>query len=386
MNNEFISNLLFSNVEDNEEKENYLNAIDYVYNQSLKGEEINKDEIDKILGLAELDTVARLEKVAKLINVGLNLRDEDLMIEKSIQPQDIINLAKGLSESERKHIIFCSNNENRVYMLENDDIFIENYLKFDEVCTDSGDAIANKNTLLIMLLTRLIECIYDSSDNDNDTINNAYKKYVGNKVPSTITVILYTLLSNYTIKYHIRTIEELKNDVLGNIDSFNISVVFPRIHVCDYNSIVEIINNLCSHYNTNDIITKSNIDEEIKKSIKEMINDDIKLREHRLEDIYISYLNKESSMADLIINIVIEIIVEDIMENSSESNFGSNKYRKDMIIYTTNHYYDYSENSSIILVIYGRIMDFLVNNRNPYTYELFKEALITLLKEKFIRQ
>lgn len=385
MNNEFITNLLFSNVEDSEEKENYLKAIDYVDNQSIKGEEIEKEEIDKILGLSELGTIARLEKVARLITVGLNIRDEDLMIEKAIQTKDI-DLTKELNESERYHIVFCCKDENRISMLENDDIFIKNYLKFDEVCADSSDAKANKNTLLFMLLTQLIQCIYDSSDNDNDTINNAYKKYIGNDVPSTITVIFFTLLSNYAIKYHISTIKELKNDALGNIYHFNISIVYPRISVCDYESIVEIIDNFCHHYNTNDIITKSNIDKEIKKSIKEMIAYDIKLGEHGLEDIYTKYLNKESSIADLIINIVIEIIVEDIMENSSESNFGSNKYRKDMIIYTTNHYYDYSENSSLILVIYGRIMDFLVNNRNPYTYELFKEALITLLKEKFIRQ
>lgn len=385
MSNKFISNLLFSNVEDSEEKENYLKAIDYVYNQSIKGEEIEKEEIDKILGLSELDVVARLEKVARLITVGLNLRDEDLMVEKTIQTKDI-DLTKELNESERYHIMFCCKDENRVSMLKNDDIFIKNYLKFDEVCADSTDAIVNKNAMIFMMLRQLIECIYDSSDNDNDTIKNAYKKYIGNDVPSTITVILFTLLSNYANKYHISTIKELKNDALGNIYHFNISIVYPRISVCDYESIVEIINNLCYHYNTNDNITKSNIDKEIKKTIKEIIGYDIKLGEHRLEDIYISYLNEEYSMTDLIINIVIEIIVEDIMENSSESNFGSNKYRKDMINYTTNRYYDYSENSNIILVIYCTIMDFLVNNRNPYTYELFKEALLTLLKEKFIRQ
>lgn len=385
MSNEFISNLLFSNVVDIEEKEKIIKAIDYIHNQSTKGEEIDNEELDKILGLSELDTVARIEKFTRLISIGLNIRDEDLMIEKTIQTKDI-DLTKELNESERYHIVFCCKDENRVSMLKNDDIFIKNYLKFDEVCTDSSDAIANKNTMIFMMLRQLIECIYDSSDNDNDTINNAYKKYVGNGVPSTITVILFTLLSNYAIKYHISTIKELKNDALGNIYHFNISIVYPRITVCDYESIVEIIDNFCYHYNTNDIITKSNIDKEIKKSIKEMITNDIKLGEHGLEDIYIKYLNKESSMADLLINNVIEIIVEDIMENSSESNFGSNQYRKDMINYTTNRYYDYSENSNIILVIYCTIMDFLVNNRNPYTYELFKEALLTLLKEKFIRQ
>lgn len=383
MNNEFITKLLFSNVEDNAEKENFLKAIAYLHKQSAKGEEIDNDEIDKILGISSLSAVEKLGKISDLITVALNIRDEYSMVKETLKTEHV-KIPEELSEAEENHIMFCSNKQNRNHMLENDNIFIENYLKFDQVCTDSMLADANKNTLILLMLRSLIHCIYENSTNDNESIIYAYDNYIHNRSRSKVTSVLYSLLLIYMDTYHIKSISDLKNDVLGDLVNFEISMIFPRLKKCNFESIVEIINNLCYHYNTNDNITKSNIDKEIKKSIKEMIGYDIKLGEHRLEDIYISY--EEYSMADLIINNVIEIIVEDIMENSSESNFGSNKYRKDMINYTTNRYYDYSENSNIILVIYCTIMDFLVNNRNPYTYELFKEALLTLLKEKFIRQ
>ena len=62
MNNEFISNLLFSNVEDNEEKENYIKAIAYVNKQSAKGEEIDNDKIDKILGISSRYSAANRDR------------------------------------------------------------------------------------------------------------------------------------------------------------------------------------------------------------------------------------------------------------------------------------------------------------------------------------
>lgn len=385
MNNEFITKILFSNVEDNEEKENFLKELDYVHNQSVKGEEIDNKEIDKILGLTGLNAVEKLGKISELITVALNIRDEYSLIKETLKTEHI-KIPEERSEAEENHIMFCCKEENREHMLENDDLFVETYLKFDQVSGDNISVTANKKSLILLMLSSLIHCIYENSTNDNESIIYAYDNYINNRSRSKVTSVLYSLLLIYMDTYHIKSISDLKNDVLGDLVNFEISMIFPRLKKCNFESIVEIINNLCYHYNTNDNITKSNIDKEIKKTIKEMIGYDIKLGEHRLEDIYISCLNEESSMADLIINIVIEIIVEDIMENSSESNFGSNKYRKDMINYTTNRYYDYSENSNIILVIYCTIMDFLVNNRNPYTYELFKEALLTLLKEKFIRQ
>lgn len=382
-NTEFISNLLFSNVEESEEKDNFIKAIQYVHEQSMHGKDIDRDEIDKILGLDGLDPVTRLGKVTKLITVGLNIRDEDAMIEKAMKSSHI-NIPEGMSEEEAMHIAFCCDSDNRSKMMNDDELFIENYLKFDDVSRDCSEASANKNTMILMMLTELIGYIYDTSVNENETINHAYKAYIEDKVPSAVTLILYTLLTNYMIEYHIRTVKELKKDVLGEINHFDITKVYPRIEKCNFNSIVEIINNFCYFHDTDDIITESNIDAAIKESVKEMIEDDIKRGEHRLEDIYVSYLGKENITADNLINIVIENIVEDIMENSSKSNFGSNDYHKDIINYTTNRYYDYSENSNVILVIYTTIMDFLVNNRNPYTYELFKEALVTLLKGKFV--
>lgn len=382
-NTEFISNLLFSNVEESKEKDDFIKAIQYVHDQSVNGKEIDRDEIDKILGLDGLDPVTRLGKVSKLITVGLNLRDEDSMIKEAMESSHV-NIPEGMSEEEAMHIAFCCDSDNRAKMMNDDELFIENYLKFDKVSGDCSEASANKNTMILMMLTELISYIYNIATDENDTIHSAYKKYIGDKVPSAITLILFTLLANYTIEYHIRTVKELKKDVLGDINHFNINKVYPRIEKCNFNFIVEIINNFCHFHDTDDNVTESNIDAAIKESVREMIEDDIRRGEHRLEDIYMYYLSKEPITADTLINVVIEIIVEDIMENSSKSNFGSNSYHKDIINYTTNRYYDYSENSNVILVIYTTIMDFLVNNRNPYTYELFKEALVTLLKGKFV--
>lgn len=380
MNNEFISNLLFSNVEDSGEKENFLKAIAYVDKQSAKGEEIDNDEIDKILGISNLSAVEKLGKISDLITVALNIGDEYSMIKETLETENV-KIPEGISD----HIMFCCKEQNRKRMLENDDLFVESYLKFDQVSKDNISAEANKKTLVLLLFSSLIGCIYETSKNDNEAITNVYSNYMHNRSRSDITCMLYLLLLNYTNRYNIKSVTDLKNDVLGDLVNFEISMIFPRLKKCNFESIEEMIDNFCHSRDTEDE-NDSNIDEKIKQRTKEIMDDDIMQGNHRLEDIYVSYLDNYKYTANLFINIVINIIVEDVMENSSKSNFGSNEYRKDIINYVTNRYYDYSENSNIILVIYCTIMDFLVNNRNPYTYELFKEALLMLLKEKFIRQ
>lgn len=380
MNNEFISNLLFSNVEDSGEKENFLKAIAYLHKQSAKGEEIDNDEIDKILGISNLSAVEKLGKISDLITVALNIGDEYSMIKETLETENV-KIPEGISD----HIMFCCKEQNRKRMLENDDLFVESYLKFDQVSKDNISAEANKKTLVLLLFSSLIGCIYETSKNDNEAITNVYSNYMHNRSRSDITCMLYLLLLNYTNRYNIKSVTDLKNDVLGDLVNFEISMIFPRLKKCNFESIEEMIDNFCHSRDTEDE-NDSNIDENIKQRTKEIMDDDIMQGNHRLEDIYVSYLDNYKYTANLFINIVINIIVEDVMENSSKSNFGSNEYRKDIINYTTNRYYDYSENSNIIFVIYCTIMDFLVNNRNPYTYELFKEALLMLLKEKFIRQ
>ena len=387
MNNEFITKILFSNVEDSEEKENYIKAIAYVDKQSAKGEEIDNKEIYKILGLTDLNAVERLGKISELITVALNIRDEYSLIKEAMKTEHV-KIPEDLSEAEENHIMFCCKEQNRERMLENDDLFIENYLKFDQVSGNSISATANKKSLILLTLSNLIRCIYDNAKNDNESINSAYSNYMYNRSRSEITCILYILLLNYTNRYNIKSVTDLKNDVIGDLVNFEISMIFPRLEKCNFESIEEMIDNFCHSRDKTEAgndITECNIDEKIKQSTKEMMDDDIMQGEHRLEDIYVSYLDNDEFTADILINIVINIVVEDIMENSSKSNFGSVIYRKDIINYTTNRYYDYSGRSNMILIIYTTIMDFLVNNRNPYTYNIFKESLITLLKKKFIK-
>ena len=379
MNNEFISNLLFSNVEDSGEKENFLKAIAYLHKQSAKGEEIDNDEIDKILGISNLSAVEKLGKISDLITVALNIGDEYSMIKETLETENV-KIPEGISD----HIMFCCKEQNRKRMLENDDLFVESYLKFDQVSKDNISAEANKKTLVLLLFSSLIGCIYETSKNDNEAITNVYSNYMHNRSRSDITCMLYLLLLNYTNRYNIKSVTDLKNDVLGDLVNFEISMIFPRLKKCNFESIEEMIDNFCHSRDTEDE-NDSNIDENIKQRTKEIMDDDIMQGNHRLEDIYVSYLDNYKYTADLFINIVINIIVEDVMENSSKSNFGSNEYRKDIINYVTNRYYDYSERSNMIIIIYTTIMDFLVNNRNPYTYDIFKESLITLLKKKFIK-
>ena len=382
MNNEFISNLLFSNVEDSGEKENFLKAIAYLHKQSAKGEEIDNDENDKILGISSLSAVEKLGKISDLITVALNIRDEYSMIKETLETENV-KIPEGISD----HIMFCCKEQNRERMLENDDLFIENYLKFDQVSGDSISATANKKTLILLMLPNLIRSIYDNAKNDNESINSAYSNYMHNRSRSDITCMLYLLLLNYTNRYNIKSVTDLKNDVLGDLVNFEISMIFPRLKKCNFESIEEMIDNFCHSRDTkeeNDIITKGNNKEKIKQSIKDMIEDDIMHGEHRLEDIHRSYLDKDIPTADIFISYVIDIIVEDVMDNSSKANFGSVIYRKDMIIYITNRYYYYSERSKMILFIYTTIMDFLVYNRTPYTYKIFKESLMSLIKKKFI--
>ena len=385
MNNEFISKLLFSNVEDNEEKENFLKAIAYVDNQSTKGEEIDNDEIDKILGISSLSALEKLGKISELIDVALNIRDEYSMVKEAMEAEHI-KIPEGINESEKTHIMFCSNKENRKHMLENDDLFVESYLKFDQVSKDNISLKANKKTLIVLVFTSLISCIYETSKNDNDTINSVYSNYMHNRSRSVIPCILYILLLNYINTYNIKTVTDLKNDALGDINNFEISMIFPRLKVCNFESIMEMIDNFCHSRDTeedNDIITKGNNKEKIKKNVRDMMEDDIMKGEQRLENIYVSYLDDDTT-SEIFISYVIDIIVEDVMKNSSKANFGSVIYRKDMITYATKRYYSYSERSTMILIIYTTIMDFLVYNRTPYTYEIFKESLTTLLKKKFI--
>ena len=379
MNNEFISNLLFSNVEDSGEKENFLKAIAYVDKQSAKGEEIDNDEIDKILGISNLSAVEKLGKISDLITVALNIGDEYSMIKETLETENV-KIPEGISD----HIMFCCKEQNRKRMLENDDLFVESYLKFDQVSKDNISAEANKKTLVLLLFSSLIGCIYETSKNDNEAITNVYSNYMHNRSRSDITCMLYLLLLNYTNRYNIKSVTDLKNDVLGDLVNFEISMIFPRLKKCNFESIEEMIDNFCHSRDTEDE-NDSNIDENIKQRTKEIMDDDIMQGNHRLEDIYESYLDKDIPTANIFISYVIDIIVEDVMDNSSKANFGSVIYRKDMIIYITNRYYDYSERSNMILIIYTTIMDFLVNNRNPYTYDIFKESLITLLKKKFIK-
>ena len=379
MNNEFISNLLFSNVEDSGEKENFLKAIAYVDKQSAKGEEIDNDEIDKILGISNLNAVEKLGKISELITMALNIRDEYSMVKETLKAEHV-KIPEGISD----HIMFCCKEQNRKRMLENDDLFVESYLKFDQVSKDNISAEANKKTLVLLLFSSLIGCIYETSKNDNEAITNVYSNYMHNRSRSDITCMLYLLLLNYTNRYNIKSVTDLKNDVLGDLVNFEISMIFPRLKKCNFESIEEMIDNFCHSRDTEDE-NDSNIDENIKQRTKEIMDDDIMQGNHRLEDIYESYLDKDIPTANIFISYVIDIIVEDVMDNSSKANFGSVIYRKDMIIYITNRYYDYSERSNMILIIYTTIMDFLVNNRNPYTYDIFKESLITLLKKKFIK-
>ena len=379
MNNEFISNLLFSNVEDSGEKENFLKAIAYVDKQSAKGEEIDNDEIDKILGISNLNAVEKLGKISELITMALNIRDEYSMVKETLKAEHV-KIPEGISD----HIMFCCKEQNRKRMLENDDLFVESYLKFDQVSKDNISAEANKKTLVLLLFSSLIGCIYETSKNDNEAITNVYSNYMHNRSRSDITCMLYLLLLNYTNRYNIKSVTDLKNDVLGDLVNFEISMIFPRLKKCNFESIEEMIDNFCHSRDTEDE-NDSNIDENIKQRTKEIMDDDIMQGNHRLEDIYESYLDKDIPTANIFISYVIDIIVEDVMDNSSKANFGSVIYRKYMIIYITNRYYDYSERSNMILIIYTTIMDFLVNNRNPYTYDIFKESLITLLKKKFIK-
>lgn len=379
MNNEFISKLLFSNVEDSGEKENFLKAIAYLHKQSAKGEEIDNDEIDKILGISNLSAVEKLGKISDLITVALNIRDEYSMVKETLEAKHV-KIPEGISD----HIMFCCKEQNRKRMLENDDLFVESYLKFDQVSKDNISAEANKKTLVLLLFSSLIGCIYETSKNDNEAITNVYSNYMHNRSRSDITCILYLLLLNYTNRYNIKSVTDLKNDVLGDLVNFEISMIFPRLKKCNFESIEEMIDNFCHSRDTEDE-NDSNIDENIKQRTKEIMDDDIMQGNHRLEDIYESYLDKDIPTANIFISYVIDIIVEDVMDNSSKANFGSVIYRKYMIIYITNRYYDYSERSNMILIIYTTIMDFLVNNRNPYTYDIFKESLITLLKKKFIK-
>ena len=379
MNNEFITKLLFSNVEDNEEKENFLKAIAYLHKQSAKGEEIDNDEIDKILGISNLSAVEKLGKISDLITVALNIGDEYSMIKETLETENV-KIPEGISD----HIMFCCKEQNRKRMLENDDLFVESYLKFDQVSKDNISAEANKKTLVLLLFSSLIGCIYETSKNDNEAITNVYSNYMHNRSRSDITCMLYLLLLNYTNRYNIKSVTDLKNDVLGDLVNFEISMIFPRLKKCNFESIEEMIDNFCHSRDTEDE-NDSNIDENIKQRTKEIMDDDIMQGNHRLEDIYESYLDKDIPTANIFISYVIDIIVEDVMDNSSKANFGSVIYRKYMIIYITNRYYDYSERSNMILIIYTTIMDFLVNNRNPYTYDIFKESLITLLKKKFIK-
>ena len=383
MNNEFITKILFSNVEDSEEKENYLKAIAYVDKQSAKGEEIDNKEIYKILGLTGLNAVEKLEKISKLFTVSLNIKDEYSLIKEAMKTEHV-KIPEDLSEAEENHIMFCCKEQNRERMLENDDLFIENYLKFDQVSGNSISAAANKKSLILLTLSNLIRCIYDNAKNDNESIDSAYSNYMYNRSRSEITCELYLLLVNYTNRYNIKSVTDLKNDVLGDLVNFEISMIFPRLKKCNFESIEEMIDNFCHSRDTEEE-NDSNIDDSFMQTTKEIMEDDIKQGNHRLEDIYVSYLDNYRYSADVFINIVINIIVEDIMESSSKSNFGSKEYRKDIINYVTNRYYDYSERSNMILIIYTTIMDFLVTNRTPYTYDIFKESLITLLKKKFIK-
>ena len=108
MNNEFITKLLFSNVEDNEEKENFLKAIAYVDKQSAKGEEIDNDEIDKILGISNLNAVEKLGKISELITMALNIRDEYSMVKETLKAEHV-KIPEGISD----HIMFCCKEQNR---------------------------------------------------------------------------------------------------------------------------------------------------------------------------------------------------------------------------------------------------------------------------------
>ena len=181
------------------------------------------------------------------------------------------------------------------------------------------------------MLSSLIHCIYENSTNDNESIIYAYTNYIHNRSRSKLTSVLYSLLLIYMDTYHIKSISDLKNDVLGDLVNFEISTIIPRLVECEFESIMKMIDKFCHSHDTEEE-NDSNIDENIKQRTKEIMDDDIMQGNHRLEDIYESYLDKDIPTANIFISYVIDIIVEDVMDNSSKANFGSVIYRKYMII------------------------------------------------------
>lgn len=332
--------------------------------EGIKPESIPEEELNRALGLSSLDGMdlfLRIE-LMKLVCLGI-LGDPSPEKPKKKEPEEKDELDKFID--------YMSKNDVIQEMLHSDVVFVKNFSRFSDL-VDNPDLL--KRLHKVCLTTMLQSISWDMIDLfGEDTFMT--KALTEMDYDSLIGKRLLTFISKYVMTNNIRTIAELDKSAIGNTE--NTHGYFEDDNEDEteslYKDVLLIWNSVGRDFTENP-------KEEYDK-ILDLLKSDLENYSNVIDHVTEKMMKDENFSSILYQDDLVTAFVDDILFNGSKSNYGSATFAVNCIAYAANKYATYALRSVVIRSLLNTAIEFLNDENDPLTLDLYREKMITQLKE-----
>lgn len=332
--------------------------------EGIKPESIPEEELNRALGLSSLDGMdlfLRIE-LMKLVCLGI-LGDPTPEKPKKKEPEEKDELDKFID--------YMSKNDVIQEMLHSDVVFVKNFSRFSDL-VDNPDLL--KRLHKVCLTTMLQSISWDMIDLfGEDTFMT--KALTEMDYDSLIGKRLLTFISKYVMTNNIRTIAELDKSAIGNME--NTHGYFEDDNEDETESLYK---DVLLIWNSVSRDLTENPKEEYDK-ILDLLKSDLENYSNVIDHVTEKMMKDEKFSSILYQNDLVSAFVDDILFNGSKSNYGSPTFAVNCIAYAANKYATYALRSVVIRSLLNTAIEFLNDENDPLTLDLYREKMITQLKE-----
>jgi len=344
--------------------DNLLNTAKLIQQRVSEGIEpdsIPKEELDKALGLSELegiDLAVQVEAMKLFCYAIMATSDED---PKNEDPDE--ELVKFINHVCHEDVIH--------EMMNNDKTFAEKFFQF---CEMVDDPLLAKYHQLACILSIVKTVAWDMEEKfvDSTLVTEAINKMQYNALMGK-RVLLF--VANYCINNDINKISDLKKSSIGNTEVINV------VRFSEESSDLEILFRDVSLIANNALKdTYENPDEGYEKIII-LMKRDLDDKSNEIDRVTANMTENEDLISTMYVNDLVRAFADDVL-SGAKTNYGSKTFSVECIGYAANKYGEYASRSIVIRSLLNTVIDFLNDDKGPLTLSIFKEKLTTKLMDE----
>lgn len=378
MKNERLAQIVLALKENGVSEKEIISIMDDIKNTTLmihqkesegiKKESIPEEELSRALGLSSLDGMdlfLRIE-LMKLICLGI-LGDPSPEKPKKKEPEE----SEEKDELD-KFIDHMSKHDVIVETLHSDVVFMKKFNRFSDL-EDNPDLLKSYHIVCLINMMKtisweMVELFEDYTLMTKALTEMDYDSLIGKR--------LLTFISKYVMTNNINTISELNESAIGNDETISI-YDFEDENEDAIESLYEDALLICKSVSKD--ITE-NPKEEYDK-ILDLLKSDLENYSNVIDHVTEKMMKDENFSSILYQDDLVTAFVDDIIFNGSKSNYGSPTFAVNCIAYAANKYALYALRSVVIRSLLNTAIGFLNDENDPLTLDLYREKMITQLKE-----